>query len=107
MENKIKIPFGADFQSILQEEKLKFLRGALESLGVDVSDWDMNCTYDVDLRIFLRKLAADNHIAINEDNNSIEIINLTKKYEWRIKDKLLYKEKDKVYNVFVIETVSK
>jgi predicted nucleic acid-binding OB-fold protein len=104
MKYTVSIQFGNNSQSVLQEEKLKFLRGSLESLNINVSDWDMTCSYDVDLRVYLRQMFSDNSVIVNEENDYIKITKMPSTFIWKVVEKYVSKKENKFYTNFVIQT---
>jgi hypothetical protein len=103
MKYTVKTKRGTDTQLFLQYEKLKCLRNVLESMGVDVSDWDIEAEYTVDLRLFLRKKMTDNFIRMNETNDSMSIARNDIRYDWRVIEKSLLSIDSVMFVNFVIE----
>jgi hypothetical protein len=104
MQYLLRAKFGTDTSVLLQDEKAKFLRGSLESLGIDVSDWDITSVYDVSMRLYLRQLYNDNNLIVREEQDYLKIVNQTSIYEWRLVNKYITKVDSKLCVVFVIET---
>jgi phosphate-selective porin len=93
-------------QNFITEEKLKFLRGVLESLGINIRDWDINAEYDVDLEIFINQKLKKNDVAVEENELKYVVAAQNKVYRWEVirKNLVIDEIKNKMFVEFEIKT---